>query len=60
MEITSNPEKLAVVKRYVYDLLADGRFHPKIAKTFPLEQTAEAYKYIESNAQVGKVVVTVA
>jgi NADPH:quinone reductase-like Zn-dependent oxidoreductase len=60
MEITSHPEKLAVSKRYVYDRLADGRFHPKIAKTFPFAQTVEAYKYLESNTQVGKVVVTVA
>ena len=60
MEITGNPEKLAVAKQYVYDRLADGRFHPKIAKTFPFAQTVEAYKYLESNAQVGKVVVTVA
>lgn len=59
MEITRNPEKLAVAKKYVYDRLADGRFHPKIAKIFPFAQTVEAYKYLESNAQVGKVVITV-
>jgi NADPH:quinone reductase-like Zn-dependent oxidoreductase len=60
MEITGNPEKLAAAKQYVYDRLADGRFHPKIAKIFPFAQTVEAYKYLESNVQVGKVVVTVA
>jgi NADPH:quinone reductase-like Zn-dependent oxidoreductase len=60
MEITGHPEKLAVAKRYVYDRLADGRFHPKIAKSFPFSQSVEAYKYLESNTQVGKVVVTVA
>ena len=60
MEITRNLEKRAAAKDYVYDRLADGRFHPKIAKTFPFSQTVEAYKYLESNAQVGKVVVTVA
>jgi NADPH:quinone reductase-like Zn-dependent oxidoreductase len=59
MEITLNPEKLAIAKKYVYDRLADGRFHPKIAKTFPFAQTADAYKYLESNAQVGKIVITV-
>jgi NADPH:quinone reductase-like Zn-dependent oxidoreductase len=59
MEITLHPEKLAVARKYVYDRLADGRFHPKIAKTFPFAQTAEAYKYLESNSQVGKVVITV-
>jgi NADPH:quinone reductase-like Zn-dependent oxidoreductase len=59
MEITRIPEKLAIAKKYVYDRLADGRFHPKIAKNFPFAQTADAYRYLESNAQVGKVAVTV-
>jgi NADPH:quinone reductase-like Zn-dependent oxidoreductase len=59
LEITRNPEKLILAKKYVYDRLADGRFHPKIAKIFPFAQTVEAYKYLESNAQVGKVVISV-
>ena len=40
-------------------MMADGRFVPKIAKTFPFKETVEAYKYLESNQQVGKVVITV-
>ncbi len=59
MEITTSHEKLAVAKKYVWDRLEDGRFHPKIAKTFPFAQTVEAYQYLESNVQVGKVVITV-
>ncbi|MGD0886553.1 MAG: zinc-dependent alcohol dehydrogenase family protein [Thermodesulfovibrionales bacterium] len=59
MEITLNPEKLATAKKYVYDRLADGRFQPKISKIFPFAQTVEAYKYLESSAQVGKIVITV-
>lgn len=59
LEITRNPEKLAVAKKYVYDRLVDGRFRPKIAKTFPFAQTVQAYKYLESNAQIGKVVITI-
>ncbi len=58
MEITRNPERLAAAKKYIYDHLADGRFHPKVARTFPFEQTVDAYKYLESNAQVGKIVIT--
>ena len=46
-------------KKYVFDRLADGRFVPKIAKTFPLAQTVDAYRYLESNRQVGKIVITV-
>jgi NADPH:quinone reductase-like Zn-dependent oxidoreductase len=59
MEVTRNPEELPEAKKYVYDRLADGRFRPKIAKVFPFAQTVEAYKYMQSNAQVGKVVITV-
>ena len=59
MEFTRNPEKLPAAKKYVCDRLADGRFTPKIAKTFPFAQTVEAYKYLESNAQIGKIVITV-
>jgi NADPH:quinone reductase-like Zn-dependent oxidoreductase len=59
MEITTSPDKLPAAKKYVYDRLKEGRFRPKIAKTFPFAQIVEAYRYLESNAQVGKIVVTV-
>ena len=59
MEIRRDPELLKSSKQYVFDRLSDGRFHPKIAKTFPLAQSREAYEYLESNQQVGKVVITV-
>jgi NADPH:quinone reductase-like Zn-dependent oxidoreductase len=59
LEITLNPQKLPAAKKYVCDRLADGRFHPKVAKIFPFVQTVEAYKYLESNSQVGKIVITV-
>ena len=58
-EITRRSELLDVATEYVYDRLADGRFVPKIAKTFPFAQVVEAYTYLESNQQVGKVVITV-
>jgi NADPH:quinone reductase-like Zn-dependent oxidoreductase len=46
------------MKRYVYEHLANGSFKPRVDRTFPFEQTAEAYRYLESNQQVGKVVIT--
>lgn len=58
-ELHLNPAILETAKKYVFDRLADGRFVPKIAKTFPLSQIREAFEYMESNAQVGKIVVTV-
>jgi NADPH:quinone reductase-like Zn-dependent oxidoreductase len=59
MEVTLNPALAEGAKKYVFDRLADGRFVPKIARTFPFAQTVEAYRYLESNQQVGKVVITV-
>jgi NADPH:quinone reductase-like Zn-dependent oxidoreductase len=58
-EISQDPKLLEGAKKYVCDRLADGRFVPKIAKTFPFSKTVEAYQYLESNQQVGKVVITV-
>jgi NADPH:quinone reductase-like Zn-dependent oxidoreductase len=58
-EVFRNPEYLKTARRYITERLVDGRFHPKIAKTFPFAQTREAYEYLASNAQVGKVVITV-
>jgi NADPH:quinone reductase-like Zn-dependent oxidoreductase len=59
MEVTRDPVLLASAKKYVFDRLADGRFAPKIAKTFAFAQSVEAYQYLESNQQVGKVVIQV-
>src|SRR5499433_814553 len=57
--ITTNPERLARAKSYVYDRVQSGQFKPKIAKTFRFEEVVEAYHYMESNAQIGKIVLTV-
>ena len=56
-ELRGTPE-WEVMKRYIHDHLADGSFKPEIARTFPFAQAIEAYRYLESNDQVGKVVVT--
>ena len=58
-EITLDPTRLERGKRFVTDGLADGSLKPIIAKTFPLEEIVEAHRYLESNQQIGKVVVRV-
>lgn len=59
-EITSNPRKLAKTKQFIIEGLAAGDLKPVIARTFSgLEQMVEAHRYMESNQQVGKIVVTV-
>jgi NADPH:quinone reductase-like Zn-dependent oxidoreductase len=59
LEITLDAHKTEKAKAFIYERLADGRFAPRIARTFPFEQSVEAYRYLESNQQVGKVVITV-
>jgi NADPH:quinone reductase-like Zn-dependent oxidoreductase len=58
-EVTSDKERLERGKRFVIDGLESGRLKPVIAKTFPLAEIVEAHRYLESNAQIGKIVVTV-
>jgi NADPH:quinone reductase-like Zn-dependent oxidoreductase len=59
MEVTLNPGSLERAKRFINEGLGDGSLKPIIAKTFPLDQIVEAHRYLESNQQLGKIVVTV-
>lgn len=58
-EIWNHPERYERARNIVCQGLVDGHLKPVISKTFPLEQMAEAHRYLESNQQVGKIVVTV-
>lgn len=58
-EIVSDPARMEKGKKFILDTLASGKLKPIIAKTFPLEQIVEAHRYLESNQQFGKIVVTV-
>lgn len=57
-EINADPDLGRRGREYVFDRVADGRFQIKIAKTFPFADIVKAYQYLESNEQVGKVVIT--
>src|SRR5262245_25829479 len=59
LEITSDPARLERAKKFVNDGLASGSFKPLVAKTFPLDHIVEAHRFLESNQQIGKIVVTV-
>jgi NADPH:quinone reductase-like Zn-dependent oxidoreductase len=52
-------EAFAKAKRYVFEHLAAGEFKLRIDKTFAHSQIVEAHRYMESNQQIGKIVVTV-
>ena len=58
-EIWNHPERYKRAQEIICQGLAEGHLKPVIAKTFPLAQIADANRYLESNQQVGKVVVTV-
>ncbi|GAC1425946.1 MAG: zinc-dependent alcohol dehydrogenase family protein [Acidobacteriaceae bacterium] len=58
-EINSDPALSGPARQYVLRNLQSGAFVPRIAKTFTLDQIVEAHRYMESNAQIGKIVVTV-
>jgi len=57
--VISDPAAFANAKQYVLDHLASGDFKPRIDRTFPLSEIVQAHRYMESNAQIGKIVVTV-
>jgi NADPH:quinone reductase-like Zn-dependent oxidoreductase len=58
-EVVSNPEAFIAAKKYVFDHLASGQFKPHIDKVFPLSDIVAAHRYLESNVQIGKIVVSV-
>ena len=56
--IVQNPDRFESSKGWVYDRLAEGKLKPIIARTFSLDQIVDAHRYMESNEQIGKIVVT--
>ncbi|MBZ9961781.1 zinc-dependent alcohol dehydrogenase family protein [Mesorhizobium sp. BR1-1-14] len=58
-EITGDPAKLEAAKAFILEGLEAGTLKPIIDRTFPFEQIVEAHRYLESNEQFGKIVVTV-
>lgn len=58
-EITTNKEKLNRGRSYLYNKLERGSLKPIIDKVFELHEIIDAHKYMESNVQKGKIVVTI-
>jgi NADPH:quinone reductase-like Zn-dependent oxidoreductase len=58
-EIFSDPKLKARAEKYVFDHVAAGDFKPRIDRVFPFAQIVEAHRYMESNEQIGKIVVAV-
>lgn len=58
-EITMDVVKRNRAKEFIYSSLASGQLKPPIARIFPFEEIVEAHQYMESNDQIGKIVVRV-
>ncbi len=44
---------------YISDRIASGALTPRVDRVFPFDEAVDAYHYMLSNSQVGKIVVTV-
>jgi NADPH:quinone reductase-like Zn-dependent oxidoreductase len=58
-DIVNDDAALDRAKSYIAKGLASGQLKPLIARVFKLDQIQEATRFLESNAQVGKIVVNV-
>ncbi|WP_224246011.1 zinc-dependent alcohol dehydrogenase family protein [Hyalangium gracile] len=58
-ELLNAPERLATARSFIVDGLASGALRPVIAKTFAFDQIVDAHRFLESNEQLGKIVVRV-
>ncbi len=58
-EVLGDEARFANGKHFVTRGLESGNFKPIIARTFDFDAIVEAHRYMESNQQFGKIVVTV-
>ena len=56
-EITQDADRLQRGIKFIEQGLADGKLKPIIAKTFSLDDIVAAHQYMESNQQIGKIIV---
>ncbi|MEO6027634.1 MAG: zinc-dependent alcohol dehydrogenase family protein [Candidatus Binatia bacterium] len=56
--LLSDPARRARALREITDLLVSGAFTPVIDSYFPLDRIEDAHRHLESNRQIGKIVVT--
>lgn len=56
-QIWNHPQRFAHFRDLILRGLADGHLHPVIARTFSLDDIVDAHRYLESNQQVGKIIV---
>lgn len=57
-EIVGDDDALARAKTFITEGLKTGKLDPLVSRTFPFDQIHEATRFLESNEQIGKIVVT--
>ncbi len=55
-EVSTDPELRSAAVAYVLERVADGRFTPRVAQTFTLEDVQDAYTYVQSGPDLGRTV----
>ena len=58
-EVFADRSSKAKAEQYVFDHVKAGDFKPRIDRVFSFAHIVEAHRYMESNEQIGKIVVTV-
>lgn len=58
-ELSTDPLRLAPAKAFIIKGLSEGKLKPTIAKLFTLAEVVDAHRYMESNQQLGKIVLEV-
>ena len=58
-EIVSDDDALERAKTFISEGLRSGSLRPLISRTFTFDRIREATRFLESNEQIGKIVVTV-
>jgi NADPH:quinone reductase-like Zn-dependent oxidoreductase len=58
-ELFADLKLRAKAQQYVFDHVKAGHFKPRIDRVFPFAEIVQAHRYMESNEQIGKIVVTV-
>lgn len=58
-EVTGDPARLDAAKAFIIAGLEVGKLRPLVDRCFALDDIVAAHRYLESNGQLGKIVVTV-
>jgi NADPH2:quinone reductase len=56
--VTSNPSIFAEAQSFLFEAVREKALRPVIDRTFELAEIVEAHRHLESNSQVGKIIVT--